>query len=209
MSASVPLAAALGCALGSIPWGWLLVRWRTGGDLAQRGSGNVGALNAMRVSRSPGMGVAVLVLDLLKGLGSVLLVRALDGAPAAQLVAGVAAVAAHAYNPWLSLAQGHLRGGKGFATAAGALLLTAPLLVVVWLSVGLLSWLALKATKGIQDEAPSSALATLLLPGAAHALYGSAEVWATVALALLILPKLWRECRAVLRAPPASAPRAE
>ena len=183
------LAALLGVALGSIPFAWLLVRWRTGHDVAGTGSGNVGALNASRVARSRGLGVLVLVLDLAKGAGAALLARALFAAPHADLVAGVGTVAGHDYNPWLSIARGRVVGGKGFATAAGFLLVTVPWCVVFWFGVLLPTYAILRKAIGMRDEAPSSFLATLLLPVPTALTYGTAAALATCAVAALVLPK--------------------
>ncbi len=189
------LPFALGALVGSVPCAWLLVRWRTGGDVAREGSGNVGALNAARVSRSRSLGLLVLALDALKGVAAVLLARALAPAAHGDLAAGVGAVAGHDYNPWLSFAQGRVVGGKGFATAAGVLGLTLPWLVAVWLGVVLLVYLPLRRLRGVRDEAPSTAAATLLLPLPAAALHGVPALLAVSALALLILPKHLRDLR--------------
>lgn len=196
---TVALAVVLGFLLGSIPCSWLLVRWRTGKDLASEGSGNVGALNSMRVARSPALGALALALDLVKGTAAVLVARALGVERTVQLATGVAAVAGHAYNPWLSWLRGRLSGGKGFATATGAFLPLTPWLVATWLGVLLLAWVLFRVARGIRDEAPASAVATLALPPAAHLLYAQPEVWAMVALASIMLAKLLREVRGVLR----------
>ncbi|MFM8981255.1 MAG: glycerol-3-phosphate acyltransferase, partial [Planctomycetia bacterium] len=131
--------------LGSIPWSWLLVRWRTGKDLAAEGSGNVGALNSLRVSRSRGLGVLALLLDLLKGVAAVLGARAAGAPESSVLAAGVCCVAGHALNPWLTLARGRPSGGKGFASAAGVMLPCAPWLVAGWLGVLVLAYVLFRA----------------------------------------------------------------
>jgi glycerol-3-phosphate acyltransferase PlsY len=198
------LAALLGVAIGSIPFAYLLVRWRTGRDVRAEGSGNVGALNSMRVARSRALGVAVLLLDAAKGAVATLGAGALLGGPEAALAAGVGAVAGHAYNPWLSLRRGRLSGGKGFATAAGALLCVAPWLVAAWLAVVALVYAALRAARGVRDEAPATLVGMVALVPAAALLYGGPVVAAAGALALLILPKLVRETRAALSPPTAA-----
>ena len=60
------LIAALSYLLGSIPFGFLLVRIFRGQDVRQTGSGNIGATNVLRTS--PALGVLTLILDALKGL---------------------------------------------------------------------------------------------------------------------------------------------
>jgi len=204
-AAELLLAALMGAALGSIPFAWLLVRWRTGRDVAGTGSGNVGALNASRVAGSPWLGVAVLGLDLAKGVAAALVARALFRVPHAELFAGVGCVAGHDYNPWLSIARGKIVGGKGFATAAGFFLATMPWCVAIWFALLIPSYAVLLWTIGMRDEAPSSFLATLLLPVPAALLYGPAAAAATVAVAILILPKHVADLRGLF-GPEAKAP---
>ena len=124
------LAAAVGYLVGSVSPATLLARAR-GVDLRGIGSGNPGASN---VGRALGRrtGVLVAVLDVLKGLAPAAAFGAVDHV--AGLVAGGAAVLGHVTSPLL---RG--RGGKGVATAGGAVLgshpLWAPVVVVTWLLV--------------------------------------------------------------------------
>ncbi len=106
--------------LGSIPWSWLVVRWKTGQDVRQVGSGNVGATNAMRAA-GRAAGLLALVLDVAKGVAPVLAARALGATPLVESCAATLAVLGHMYPLWL-----RFRGGKGVATAAGALGALAP-----------------------------------------------------------------------------------
>ena len=69
------VTATLSYLLGSIPFGYLLVRVFRGKDIRQSGSGNIGATNVSRIS--PLLGVITLLLDALKGAGAVVLVRAI------------------------------------------------------------------------------------------------------------------------------------
>jgi glycerol-3-phosphate acyltransferase PlsY len=107
--------------VGSIPWSWLVVRWRTGRDVRQVGSGNVGATNAMRAA-GRGAGALALALDVAKGIAAVLAARLLGAPPVVESAAATLAVIGHMYPVWL-----RFRGGKGVATAAGALGALAPL----------------------------------------------------------------------------------
>src|SRR5258708_26745594 len=63
------LVAALSYLLGSIPFGYLLVRIFRGEDVRESGSGNIGATNVSR--KSPALGVLTLLLDALKGSAAV------------------------------------------------------------------------------------------------------------------------------------------
>lgn len=113
------VAIPLGYVLGSIPFALLLGRWLGGIDLRRSGSGNMGAANAFRTT-GPFVGMAILLLDVGKGVATVLLARRLGGG-ATPTVAGVAAVVGHVYPIWLGF-----HGGKGVATACGVFALLTP-----------------------------------------------------------------------------------
>jgi len=108
--------------VGAIPWSWLIVRWKTGQDVRQVGSGNVGATNAMRAA-GRAAGATALLLDVGKGVAAVLVARALGAPPLVESCAATLAVLGHMYPIWLRFHG----GGKGVATAAGALGALAPL----------------------------------------------------------------------------------
>jgi acyl phosphate:glycerol-3-phosphate acyltransferase len=116
------IAAAVGYLLGSIPFGYLLVRIFKGEDVRTSGSGNIGATNVAR--KSPALGVATLLLDAAKGLAAVLAARVLFSGPHQQLIMTTAAffaVLGHLFPVWLKF-----RGGKGVATSLGAFILLTP-----------------------------------------------------------------------------------
>ena len=111
------IVAPVSYLLGSIPFGYLLVRVFKGEDVRAGGSGNIGATNVAR--KSPTLGVATLILDAAKGLAAVLLARALFGGPHQRLIMTTAAffaVLGHLFPVWLKF-----RGGKGVATSLGCL----------------------------------------------------------------------------------------
>ena len=117
-----PIAAAVSYLLGSIPFGYLLVRIFKGEDVRSSGSGNIGATNVAR--KSPALGVATLLFDAAKGLAAVLLARALFSGPHQELLMTTAAffaVLGHLFPVWL-----RFRGGKGVATSLGAFILLTP-----------------------------------------------------------------------------------
>ena len=119
------LTAAFSYLLGSIPFGFILVRIFRGQDVRQTGSGNIGATNVAR--SSPGLGLLTLVLDALKGLAAVALARAFF--PGRNVLAGIAALFAilgHMFPIWLKF-----RGGKGVATGLGSFAMLAPKTVLV------------------------------------------------------------------------------
>src|SRR3954453_19123772 len=64
------LSLAIAYLLGAIPFGYLLVRWKTGADVRAVGSGNIGATNVMRTT-GRAAGIATLLLDIAKGYAAV------------------------------------------------------------------------------------------------------------------------------------------
>lgn len=121
--------------LGSIPFGYLLVRIFCGQDVRASGSGNIGATNVSRTS--PALGVLTLVLDALKGLVAVAITRALYPHNGVLLgLAAFASIAGHIFPVWLKF-----KGGKGVATGLGAFVLIVPktilLMIVIFVAVAL------------------------------------------------------------------------
>ena len=116
---------AIAYLLGSIPWSYLVVRVFRKEDIRAVGSGNVGATNAMRAA-GKAIGAAALALDAGKGVAAVLVARRFDAPPLVVGTAAVAVVLGHVVPVFLGF-----RGGKGVATAAGALGALAPLVMAV------------------------------------------------------------------------------
>jgi acyl phosphate:glycerol-3-phosphate acyltransferase len=102
----------LGYALGSIPFGLILMRASGAGDIRKVGSGNIGATNVLRTGRK-GLAAATLLFDALKGFAPVILFRLHSGMEPAMLAAA-GAFLGHLFPVWLSF-----RGGKGVATYIG------------------------------------------------------------------------------------------
>src|SRR2546428_2835865 len=142
MNAALSTAACLGLgyACGSLPWGLWLGRWFRGVDVRELGSRNLGATNVFR-SLGRGLGLATLLLDMLKGAVPVWFVPQLPVAAAfpggREVCALAVALAAVAGHMWSLLAG--FRGGKGVATTAGALLAIAPLAFLAFVAVFLVT----------------------------------------------------------------------
>lgn len=129
MTPALPVAAAF--LTGSIPFSWFIGRFM-GVDLRKVGSGNPGATNLMRsCGRFPG--VVGLLLDALKGSVPVLLVLS-SGVGWLPAAAAMAAILGHVFMPWFGF-----KGGKGVATALGALLVLSPLPLLCSLGVFIVS----------------------------------------------------------------------
>jgi glycerol-3-phosphate acyltransferase PlsY len=169
--------------IGSLPVGVIVGRLVAGVDLRRHGSRRTGATNALRTLGARWAAV-VLALDLGKGLMAVLLARALyeAGPPGSPdwvaATAGVAAIVGHNWSVFIGFG-----GGRGVATAAGALLGISPLTlaivvpvvaVIVWrtryVSLGSLSAatlaVAVTATLAVAGQGSSAAVGYALVAGA-------------------------------------------
>ena len=109
------LLCLLAFLIGAIPFGLLMGKLK-GIDLREKGSGNIGATNAMRQLGKP-LGTLVFVLDTFKGWFPVFLAHRLALSPEWIVGVGLAAVFGHIYSPFV-----RFRGGKGVATTFGVLL---------------------------------------------------------------------------------------
>lgn len=123
----IPLIAYL---LGSIPFGYLIVRWQKGIDVRSTGSGSIGATNVMRNLGLIGF-IATFLLDFAKGVAAVLLAARWTANDSRWVAAAAfAAVFGHCFPVWLKF-----RGGKGVATGAGVFFLLAPIQVGIALAI--------------------------------------------------------------------------
>jgi acyl phosphate:glycerol-3-phosphate acyltransferase len=107
--------------IGSLPFGYLLVRWKSGEDVRSKGSGNIGATNVLRTT-GRAAGVLTLALDIAKGLAAVwLMARFSENSPVWMSAAALAVMAGHAYPVFLKF-----QGGKAVASFIGAFLYLTP-----------------------------------------------------------------------------------
>ena len=176
------IAAVVSYLLGSIPFGYLLVRIFKGEDVRGSGSGNIGATNVAR--KSPVLGAATLVLDAAKGLAAVLLARVLFGGPHQQLMMTMAAffaVLGHLFPVWLKF-----RGGKGVATSLGAFILLTPKSILCLVMLFLLIAIAFRY---VSLGSVAVAVAFPLLAWALHEYSDSRQL---VLIALVSALVIWR-----------------
>jgi glycerol-3-phosphate acyltransferase PlsY len=123
--------------LGAIPFGYLLVRWKTGEDVRASGSGNIGATNVLRTT-GRAAGIATLLLDIAKGYLAVWLAGRWTGQdPLWMSAAALAVIAGHAYPVFLKF-----KGGKAVASFVGAFLCLTPLALAaeVVVFVAIVAW---------------------------------------------------------------------
>ena len=111
----VALCGLLGYLLGSIPFGYLIVKAVKGIDIRDVGSGRTGGTNAYRAAGIPA-GLATALLDVGKGALAVTLVRAYFPQTLgwAEALTGIGVILGHNYSCFLGF-----RGGAGGATAVG------------------------------------------------------------------------------------------
>jgi glycerol-3-phosphate acyltransferase PlsY len=158
------LVLAAAYLLGSVPFGYLIVRAKGGGDVRAHGSGGTGATNVTRrVGR--GAGILTLALDAVKGAASVLLARYLlaedFGVNWWVAAAALLAVLGHVFPVWL-----RFRGGKGVATGLGVFLSLTPLAVLSVLPVFvLIVWATRYVSLGSITAAAALPAAVWLLAG--------------------------------------------
>ena len=122
------LAAIVGYLLGAIPTGIVVGRLAGRVDLRDHGSRRTGTTNALRVLGPVPAGI-VLLLDVAKGAAAVLVGSWLAGGTSAELGAaagGVAAIVGHTWSAFIGFG-----GGRGVATAGGALLAMTPITIAV------------------------------------------------------------------------------
>ncbi len=136
----------MGYLLGSIPFGFIIVKTTQGTDIRGVGSGNIGATNVFRKSRFAGL--LTLLLDGAKGYLAVLIARWLGADLTWQGIAAVAAILGHVFTVWLGF-----KGGKGAAAGCGAFLAISPLaagttLVVFVLTAALTRYISLASILG-------------------------------------------------------------
>jgi glycerol-3-phosphate acyltransferase PlsY len=123
-------AVVIAYLLGAIPFGYLLVKWKTGRDVRAAGSGNIGATNVLRTT-GRAAGVATLLLDIGKGYLAVWIAGKLD--PQCGCVtsaAALAVMAGHAFPVFLKF-----KGGKAVASFVGAFLCLTPIPLAAVLAV--------------------------------------------------------------------------
>lgn len=127
----MPLVAlVIAFVVGGIPFGYLLVRWKTGEDVRAKGSGNIGATNVLRTT-GRAIAVATLLLDIGKGVLAVWIADKLSGGSAVWMsLAALAVMAGHAYPVFLKF-----HGGKAVASFIGAFLYLTPVPMICALVV--------------------------------------------------------------------------
>ena len=162
--ASIPLFAGIGLQLyllGSVPWGYIVYRIKTGRDIREYGSGKIGTSNMFRTSGKY-IGFSVLILDCLKGGIAVLVTSNLIYNNWIIVLMWLLVVAGHNWSVFLGF-----KGGRGIAPALGSLLILTPvsaaLALLVFLPVTFISkYLSLGSILGVVMAVVSAWILTAL-----------------------------------------------
>jgi glycerol-3-phosphate acyltransferase PlsY len=193
------LVPVMAYALGSIPFGYLIVKFGEGRDIRAAGSGNIGAANVTRVM-GRGAGGVTLLLDLGKGYAAVWIAgQWTEYSILWMAVAAVTVIAGHVFTVWLKF-----KGGKGVATGVGAFLpICLPAVggaVVVWIAV-VAVW---------RYVSLGSVTASALLPILMYALYApgyAPPVIVSVATVLAAVMIIWKHRANLARIAAGTEPR--
>ena len=133
-------AVIIGYLIGSVPFGYLLVKFFHKKDIRTLGSGNIGATNVYRFDNN--LGIATFALDAIKGLFAAYFVSQIEiiflssdgdflSSRTVSLLAGFSAILGHIYSWFLNF-----KGGKGVSTMIGYFLyISVPMTVL-----GLFAW---------------------------------------------------------------------
>ncbi|MDA0988387.1 MAG: glycerol-3-phosphate 1-O-acyltransferase PlsY [Chloroflexi bacterium] len=117
--------------LGAVPFGLLVARLVRRIDVRQYGSGNTGMTNVLRT-----LGVwpalAVLVLDVGKGILAVVLAKIIDPSPSLEVAVALSVLVGHNWSIFL-----RFKGGKGSATGIGSFCALSPIAGLIMMAVGL------------------------------------------------------------------------
>ncbi len=119
--------------VGSLSWGYMLLRWRSGVDVRNFGSGRTGMSNVLRTGGGKAA-AAVLAMDISKGVVVVILAREIAGTHVAEVAAALVALVGHNWPVFLGF-----RGGRGILTALGGLSMMTPVPAVVATAIFLLT----------------------------------------------------------------------
>ena len=119
------VVATLSYLLGSVPWGYMLLRLRTGEDVRNYGSGRTGMTNVLRTGGGK-IAAMTMGLDVAKAILAVLIARLVIGTTEADVTAGLLVLVGHNWPVFLQF-----RGGRGILTGLGGLSLMAPIPAVV------------------------------------------------------------------------------
>lgn len=167
--------------IGSIPFGYIIVKKKTGKDIRKEGSGNIGSTNVKRIAGKK-ISLIVQMLDVLKGLIPVLIYNlysnnmnsfSLD----VMCYIALASIIGHIYSPFLKF-----KGGKGINTTLGSFILICPIPVILSIIVHL----SLKIVTNITSI--RSIILSIVIPLCCYILkYNPVVIYTTIVVSILII----------------------
>lgn len=130
------LSIIIGLVFGSVPTAYILLK-KMKIDITKNGSGNIGAYNAFRITKSKIIGLVIFLIDALKGAAVIYLVNLIYPNDFRLLIfSTIALVIGHCYSILVKF-----KGGKGLAPAFGATIFFIPAVPIVWLVFWVISYL--------------------------------------------------------------------
>jgi glycerol-3-phosphate acyltransferase PlsY len=183
-------AVMIGYLLGSIPFGLLIVKIKTGKDIRQVESGRTGGTNAVRAAGF-GAGLLTAILDILKAACSVWIAeRMVPGMHLFHVLAPIAAILGHNYSLFLidRDASGRIRfhGGAGGAAALGGAMGLWPWMFPIVFGAGALIWFTL-GIASVTTMAIGIVVIIIFTIRVALGLQESIDIWYGVAATLLLV----------------------
>jgi glycerol-3-phosphate acyltransferase PlsY len=184
-------AILLGYVLGSIPFGLLIVRLKTGKDLREVESGRTGGTNAMRAA-GLSAGFATALLDILKGAAAVWAAQFLTpDFHWVHVLAALAAILGHNYSIFLIERDQNgkflrLRGGAGGAPSVGGAMGLWPGSILVILPLGMLTFFTI-GIASVTTMAVAFFAILLFAFRASEGLMPWVDVWYAVGAELLLI----------------------
>ncbi len=184
---SILLALLVAYAIGGVPFSYIAGKLAKGIDLREHGSGNLGASNTYRILGGR-IALAVLILDIAKGLIPVLVAARFDayGAePYHAIAAAAGAIMGHLFSPYLKFS-----GGKGIATSAGAFAGLAPWAFIFALGVFAIVFVIRRIVSlASLSAAVVLPIAVWALPGLGLGLRHTSVIWVSTLVMLVVIVK--------------------
>jgi len=145
--------------LGSIPWAFIIVKLFYSEDLGQKGTGNIGAMNSYDITGKKWIGIAVFILDCIKGIAAILLARLISNDNVLIIsLAGFFVILGHNFSVFMKF-----KGGRGLSSAVGVSLMVNPLLLIIWASVWVIEFLLIKKDVHIANTAATVFMPAILI----------------------------------------------
>ena len=136
--------------IGSIPFGFLLIKIFLSKDIRNIGSGNIGATNALRTGNKK-IGFSTLILDILKAAITIIFVK--FNYSEFIFISSLCVFLGHVFPIWLKF-----KGGKGVATYVGILFSINPTYGLIFITIWLIVFFIFKYSS------LSSIIASLSIP---------------------------------------------